>query len=92
MVHRIYFPAFPKQARLGLAAGIKKESGRCYLQKKMEGDTFMSMIKITGDNFKANVLEGDKPALVEFSAPWCTYCRRISPAMKRWQNSMRIPC
>ena len=43
----------------------------------------MSMIKITGDNFKANVLEGYKPALVEFSAPWCTYCRRISPAMKK---------
>ena len=43
----------------------------------------MSMIKITGDNFKANVLEGDKPALVEFSAPWCTYCRRISAAYEK---------
>lgn len=43
----------------------------------------MSMIKITTDNFKGNVLEGSKPALVEFSAPWCTYCRRIGPAMKK---------
>lgn len=43
----------------------------------------MSMIKITADNFKTNVLEGEKPALVEFSAPWCTYCRRIGPAMKK---------
>lgn len=43
----------------------------------------MSMIKITTDNFKENVLEGAKPALVEFSAPWCTYCRRIGPAMKK---------
>ena len=43
----------------------------------------MSMIKITVDNFKENVLEGAKPALVEFSAPWCTYCRRIGPAMKK---------
>ena len=41
----------------------------------------MSMIKITTDNFKENVLEGAKPALVEFSAPWCTYCRRIGPAI-----------
>lgn len=43
----------------------------------------MSMIKITTDNFKENVLEGAKPALVEFSAPWCTYCRRIGPAMRK---------
>ena len=42
----------------------------------------MAITKLTIDNFKANVLEGDKPALVEFSAPWCTYCRRIGPAMK----------
>ena len=40
----------------------------------------MAITKLTIDNFKANVLEGDKPALVEFSAPWCTYCRRIGPA------------
>ena len=43
----------------------------------------MSIIKITVDNFKENVLGGAKPALVEFSAPWCTYCRRIGPAMKK---------
>lgn len=43
----------------------------------------MAITKLTIDNFKANVLEGDRPALVEFSAPWCTYCRRIGPAMKK---------
>ena len=43
----------------------------------------MAITKLTIDNFKANVLERDKPALVEFSAPWCTYCRRIGPAMKK---------
>ena len=43
----------------------------------------MAITKLTIHNFKANVLEGDKPALVEFSAPWCTYCRRIGPAMKK---------
>ena len=28
-------------------------------------------------------LEGSKPVLVEFSAPWCVYCRRIGPAMAK---------
>lgn len=43
----------------------------------------MAMITLTEDNFRTTVLESDKPALVEFSAPWCTYCRRIGPAMKK---------
>ena len=30
------------------------------------------MIKINKENFRQYVLEGNKPALVEFSAPWCT--------------------
>ncbi len=29
------------------------------------------------------LMAGDKPVLVEFQAPWCVYCRRIAPAMKR---------
>lgn len=29
------------------------------------------------------VLAGEKPVLVEYHAPWCVYCRRITPAMKK---------
>ena len=25
----------------------------------------------------------DKTVLVEFSAPWCVYCRRLAPAMEK---------
>ena len=28
-------------------------------------------------------LEGSKPVLLEYWAPWCVYCRRITPAMKQ---------
>lgn len=28
-------------------------------------------------------LQGDKPVLVEFWAPWCVYCRRIGPAYEK---------
>ena len=28
-------------------------------------------------------LAGSKPVLIEYWAPWCVYCRRITPAMKQ---------
>lgn len=36
-----------------------------------------------GERFRKAVLEEGVPALVEFWAPWCTYCRRIGPAMEQ---------
>ncbi len=30
-----------------------------------------------------NTVQGDRPVLVEFWAPWCVYCRRIVPALEK---------
>lgn len=41
------------------------------------------MIAWNQEQFRRFALEGDQPVLVEFWAPWCVYCRRISPAMEK---------
>ncbi len=37
---------------------------------------------ITSDDFKSQVLESPKPALVEFGAPWCGPCKMLEPVLK----------
>ena len=41
------------------------------------------MIAMNADLFHKNAIAGDAPVLVEFWAPWCVYCRRIAPALKK---------
>ena len=41
------------------------------------------MIAMNKELFDRHAMEGSAPVLVEYWAPWCSYCRRIAPALKK---------
>ena len=52
------------------------------------------MTAMNQEVFNRMAREGSGPVLVEFWAPWCVYCRRITPALQKvsqeYSNSLVV--
>ncbi len=47
------------------------------------------MLEITHENFEKEVLKSDKPALIDFWAPWCMPCKIIAPTVEKLAEELK---
>lgn len=54
----------------------------------------MAIVTIEKTNFETEVINEEKPVILEFSAPWCGFCRRLTPVIdmldKKYGDKVKV--
>ncbi len=48
----------------------------------------MSVLNITSENYEEEVMQSDRPVLMDFYADWCGPCKMMSPVIDEIANEM----